>query len=110
MSREYNGRLMTLAVLPSFDVDERNPEALLAVTRWLKGLHTTKDPLVGIIYLQSIRNKTVPSTAAKTVHILKKICGVQAFGNLLVTTTMWSQVAWGDAISREGVFCQRSDL
>lgn len=101
---------MTLAVLPSFDVDERNPEALLAVTRWLKGLHTTKDPLVGIIYLQSIRNKTVPSTAAKTVHILKKICGVQAFGNLLVTTTMWSQVAWGDAISREGVFCQRSDL
>lgn len=91
-------------------MDENNTEALLALINWLKDLHAAHESLVGMIYLQSIQNKTISSTAAKTVHILKKICGVQTFGNIFVTTVMWSRVSLSDGISREMHFCQRNDL
>ena len=110
ISREYHNRPLTLAILPSFDLDAKNSEALLSVSNWLKELHTDEVPLVGIIYLQSIRDKDVPRTAAKTLHILKKICGTPVFGDILMTTTMWSQVTQVDGLSRETVFCQRDDL
>ena len=55
--------------------------------------------LAGILYFHRITDNRVAGTPLKNLRMFEKLCGKNAFGNIILTTTMWDNI--DDATGQE---------
>ena len=48
--------------------------------------------LAGILYFHRITDNRAVGTPLKNLRIFEKLCGKNAFGNIVLTTTMWDNI------------------
>jgi hypothetical protein len=87
------GKLVRLIDTPGFDDTERtDADVLEAIGKWLEATYRAGILLTGIILLQPISNNKVYGSEARRTRLFRKICGQNAFGNVVIATTMWSEM------------------
>ncbi|KAI1071787.1 hypothetical protein LB507_005469 [Fusarium sp. FIESC RH6] len=75
---------------PGFDDTSRNDtEILKEVAFFFSQIHRKNVQLAGIIYLHRISDNRVSDTALKNLHMFKQLCGKDAFGHVVLCTSMW---------------------
>ncbi|KAL7917201.1 P-loop containing nucleoside triphosphate hydrolase protein [Trichoderma austrokoningii] len=76
---------------PGFDDTNRpNSEILQEIAFYLAALYSKKIRLAGIIYLHRITDTRVSGSSLGNLRILQNLCGADAFGSVVLATTMWS--------------------
>jgi len=86
------GRRLYLIDSPGFDDTERSEaEILHEVALSLSMMYESGTKILGILYLCRITDTRVHGAALKSINILQKMCGEEAFPNITVVTTMWNQ-------------------
>jgi len=88
-----DGKLVRLIDTPGFDDTERTDADILeAIAKWLEGTYRQGTLLTGIILLQPISTNKVFGSEARRTRLFKKICGPNSFSNVVIATTMWSEL------------------
>lgn len=77
---------------PGFD-DAKRPdsEILREIAYVLVAQHKLGVELKGIVYVHRITEARFKGSGLKTLNILKKICGQESMGNVLLTSSGWSK-------------------
>ena len=87
---------------PGFDDTYRSDtDVLKEIACWLTKSYQHKVKLSGILYLHRISDNRITGTARTNLRVFQKICGPDAFKNILLVTTMWEKVNPADGESRE---------
>ncbi|CZR65995.1 uncharacterized protein PAC_15895 [Phialocephala subalpina] len=98
---------------PGFDDTSRSEtEILREIAGALQVLTNLRVDLYGIIYLHRITDPRVSGAAMKSLRVLEKICGDEAYRNVFLVTTMWNRLEdteGGDKIGedREAGLCEK---
>jgi len=88
-----DGKYVRLIDTPGFDDTERtDADVLEDIAKWLEATYRAGILLTGIILLQPISNNKVYGSEARRTRLFKKICGPNSFGNVVIATTMWSEM------------------
>jgi hypothetical protein len=66
-------------------------EVLCLISKWLNDTYQHGILLTGIILLQPIDGVRAYGSEARRTRLFRKICGEDAFGNVVIGTTMWSK-------------------
>ncbi|GKU13647.1 unnamed protein product [Fusarium langsethiae] len=83
-------RCVYLVDTPGFDDTLRNDtEILKEVTFFFSQIYRKNVQLAGIIYLHRISDNRVSGTALKNLDMFKQLCGKNAFGHVVLCTSMW---------------------
>ncbi|KAM5343458.1 hypothetical protein ACJ41O_011995 [Fusarium nematophilum] len=83
-------RRVYLVDTPGFDDTCRNDtEILKEVAFFLSQIYKNNVKLAGIIYLHRITDNRVAGAALKNLNMFKHLCGNQAFGHVVLATSMW---------------------
>lgn len=78
---------------PGFDDTMRTDSEILAeIARTLAAQYALGLQLSGVIYIHRITDVRYSRSAVKTFEIFKKICGLEALGNVLLVTSRWDNV------------------
>ncbi|KAK3380778.1 hypothetical protein B0H63DRAFT_192937, partial [Podospora didyma] len=78
---------------PGFDDDKRtDTEVLRALTAWLDIAFKKGVRLSGMIYLHRILDPRLGGSAMQNLRMFRKLCGTDAYENVVLTTTMWARV------------------
>ncbi|XEV04393.1 hypothetical protein FSHL1_009680 [Fusarium sambucinum] len=93
-SFEYSpGVTIHLVDTPGFDDTNRQDSAVLRdISAWLSKSYTEKILLNGILYLHRISDPRMQGSGKMSIHLLRKLCGKDAFKNVVLVTTMWELV------------------
>ncbi|KAH6889675.1 P-loop containing nucleoside triphosphate hydrolase protein [Thelonectria olida] len=84
-------RCVYLVDTPGFDDTSRSDhEVLKEVAFYLSQIYRNNVQLAGIIYLHRITDNRVSGTALKNLNTFKKLCGDEAFGHVILATSMWN--------------------
>lgn len=91
---EYQqGRRLFLVDTPGFsDTYQSDGEVLKDIAFILAQLHRTQVPIAGIVYLHRITDNRLSGTAARSLKILAKMCGENAYNRVVLVTSMWDTV------------------
>ncbi|KAJ8689304.1 hypothetical protein PTI98_013338 [Pleurotus ostreatus] len=97
-----SGRNVVLVDTPGFDDTVRtDTDILSAIADWLSTTYRDKITLSGILYLHRISDNRMAGTPIKNLNMFKQLCGQDALDNVILMTTMWTEVAEGVGESRE---------
>jgi hypothetical protein len=78
---------------PGFDDTTRSDSEILdEVSRFLVYQYLLGIPLKGIIYMHRITDNRMQGTARRYFEMFQRLCGENGFGNVVLLTTMWSQL------------------
>ncbi|EYB25385.1 hypothetical protein FG05_30417 [Fusarium graminearum] len=78
---------------PGFDDTNRQDSAVLRdIFAWLSKSYTEKILLNGILYLHRISDPRMQGSGKLSISLLRKLCGKDAFKNVVLVTTMWELV------------------
>ncbi|OBS23311.1 hypothetical protein FPOA_03860 [Fusarium poae] len=93
-SFEYSpGVTIHLVDTPGFDDTNRQDSAVLRdISAWLSKSYSEKVLLNGILYLHRISDPRMQGSGKMSIHLLRKLCGKDAFKNVVLVTTMWELV------------------
>ncbi|KAK6713556.1 hypothetical protein SNK04_004521 [Fusarium graminearum] len=93
-SFEYRpGVTIHLVDTPGFDDTNRQDSAVLRdISAWLSKSYTEKILLNGILYLHRISDPRMQGSGKLSISLLRKLCGKDAFKNVVLVTTMWELV------------------
>jgi len=84
-------RRIYLIDTPGFDDTSRSDtEVLKEVAFFLSQIYRYHIQLAGIVYLHRITDNRVSGTALKNLNMFKKLCGPEAFGHVVLATSMWN--------------------
>ncbi|KAF2835262.1 hypothetical protein M501DRAFT_999295 [Patellaria atrata CBS 101060] len=86
---------MSIAIVdtPGFDDTTRSDAEILdEITQFLVAQYQLGIPLRGLIYLHRITDMRMQGSALRYFQMFQKICGEEAFGNVVLVTTMWDQL------------------
>ncbi|KAJ4138391.1 hypothetical protein NW768_002215 [Fusarium equiseti] len=87
------GVTIHLVDTPGFDDTNRQDSAVLRdISAWLSKSYTEKVLLSGILYLHRISDPRMQGSGKMSIHLLRKLCGKDAFKNVVLVTTMWELV------------------
>ena len=101
-SFEYAGEEITLVDTPSFNGTGRSDtEVLQEIANWASETYRKKQLLSGIIYLHPITHTRMEGSAVRNLRLFQSLCGQEALGNVLLTTTQWSNVDPAEGQARE---------
>ena len=97
-----SGQVVRLIDTPGFDDSERSDSDILSVIGLtLAKIYEEGIPLLGVVYLHRISDPRVGGASRKSVRILEGMVGPQAFGKVLLATTMWDKVTQAEGEKRE---------
>ncbi|OCK99573.1 uncharacterized protein K441DRAFT_539515 [Cenococcum geophilum 1.58] len=78
---------------PGFDDSARpDSEILDEISQFLAVQYLVGIELQGIIYLHRITDNRMQGSAFRYFQMFQRLCGEQAFGNVILLTTMWDQL------------------
>ncbi|KAM0232476.1 hypothetical protein ACHAP5_010729 [Fusarium lateritium] len=78
---------------PGFDDTSKNDtEILKEVAFFFSQIYKNRVQLGGIIYLHRITDNRVSGTALKNLTMFKQLCGEDAFGHVVLCTSMWDNL------------------
>jgi len=101
-SFEYAGEKITLVDTPSFNGTGRSDtEVLQEIANWTSETYRKEQLLSGIIYLHPITHTRMEGSAVRNLRLFQSLCGQEALGNVLLTTTQWSSVDPAEGQARE---------
>jgi len=90
---ELGGKSVVVVDTPGFDDGNRSDaEILTEIARVLTAQHQLGVRLRGVIYMHRITDVRYGGYAVKTFEILKRICGDASLRNVMLVTSMWSQI------------------
>ncbi|OCK79036.1 hypothetical protein K432DRAFT_262136, partial [Lepidopterella palustris CBS 459.81] len=97
-----DGRTVKLIDTPGFDDGARSDSDILEnIAYYLKRAHDSKIYVTGIIYLHRITDPRMGGSAVRNLRLLKKICGPDFYGNLVLATIRWNEVSPEEGERRE---------
>ncbi|KAJ8456402.1 hypothetical protein ONZ45_g18733 [Pleurotus djamor] len=77
---------------PGFDgVHKTDKDILNMIANWLRVTYEQNVKMSGILYFHRISDNRVVSPPLKDLTIFEKLCGKDALGNVILTTTMWDE-------------------
>ncbi|KAF2671143.1 hypothetical protein BT63DRAFT_399455 [Microthyrium microscopicum] len=89
---------------PGFDDSHREDDEILnEIATYLSWQYASGVPLKGIIFLTPIVEVRWKGHSRRYFEMFKKLCGEEAFGNIVLVTTMWDRVRekdYGEARNR----------
>jgi hypothetical protein len=81
---------------PGFDDSERtDADILKLIADYLAETYHHDMLLTGLILLQPINANRIQGSERKRTRLFEKVCGPQAYGNIVIATTMWSDLESG---------------
>jgi hypothetical protein len=87
------GLCIRLIDTPGFDDTTRSDADILEdIAQWLADTYDNGILLTRIILLQPISTNKVCGGEARRTRLFKKICGKNAYGNVVTASTMWSEL------------------
>ncbi|KAH7184576.1 uncharacterized protein B0J16DRAFT_355286 [Fusarium flagelliforme] len=87
------GRCVYLVDTPGFDDTSRNDtEILKEIAFFFSQIYQKNVQLAGIIYLHRISDNRLSGTALKNLDMFKQLCGKNAFGHVVLCTSMWDNL------------------
>lgn len=110
-SYEYSpSTTVYLVDTPGFD-DEQRPDSvvLMELASWLTESYANQIQLKGIIYFHRISDNKLGGSAKNNLAMFKKLCGTNAFSNVILATTMWESVDPEIGARREAELKDRDD-
>ncbi|KAH6712677.1 P-loop containing nucleoside triphosphate hydrolase protein [Leptodontidium sp. MPI-SDFR-AT-0119] len=88
----HNGKQYILVDTPGFDDTTRSDSQITEkILTWLKTSMIEGTRLNGVIYLHRISDTRMASTALRNNRMFRKLCGADAFKNIILATTFWGQ-------------------
>lgn len=97
-----DGHLVMFLDTPPFgDHFHSSADVLYQIARWLKQHHTKNFKLSTIIYLHRISDNRMDGSLLKNLQIFAKLLGPKAMPNVVIATTMWSEVSDDEGMRRE---------
>lgn len=87
----HEGRDVYLIDTPGFNDTERSDEETLRCIAHFLGIsYANRRYITGIVYLHRITDNRMTGTNQRNIHMLKALCGQDAYHNIVVASTMWS--------------------
>ncbi|KAF7980092.1 hypothetical protein HWV62_39902 [Athelia sp. TMB] len=87
---------------PGFDDTNRSDvEILSQIASWFAGVYKKKIPLAAIVYLHRISDNRMASSPLKNLKMFASMCGQKVMPNVVICTTMWTQVDEATGSRRE---------
>ncbi|KAF8159706.1 P-loop containing nucleoside triphosphate hydrolase protein [Crassisporium funariophilum] len=87
---------------PGFDdTNKSDVEILNMIADWLQKRYRQEILLSGLVYFHRISDNRMAGTPLKNLDMFKKLCGDNAFGNVILATSMWDEVDIETGIARE---------
>lgn len=78
---------------PGFDdTDRTDADILKLIADYLAETYQNDMLLTGVILLQPINANRVQGSERKRTRLFEKVCGPGAYGNIVIATTMWSDL------------------
>ncbi|KAI0892436.1 P-loop containing nucleoside triphosphate hydrolase protein [Annulohypoxylon nitens] len=101
---EYeDGRRVFLMDTPGFDDTYRsNAEVLRDIVFVLAQVYRHGLSVAGVIYMHRITDNRVSGSSVKNLEILRKLCGLDAFSRVILTSSMW------DSIEQDAALLQKA--
>jgi len=85
----YKGKTLVLVDTPGFNDTYRSKEEIVkTILDWL----TTSRRLSGIIYLHRIVDPRMQGSALSNLRMFQKLCGDEAFRNVVLVTSFWDMI------------------
>src|SRR5579862_2518370 len=98
----HKGANYILVDTPGFDDSRKNDgEITELILTWLRDSLMQGTRLNGVIYLHRISDPRMGGTAVRNSRMFRKLCGVNAFKNVILATTFWEKVSPADGDRRE---------
>jgi hypothetical protein len=95
-------REILLVDMPGFnDTNLSDTEILTLIADWMCESYQGGILLSGIIYLHQISDNGMDRESEKSLRLVRKICGEDNLGNVILATTMWEHVDEASATLRE---------
>jgi hypothetical protein len=84
---------VTLIDTPGFDdTDRTDADILKLIADYLVGTYQNNVLLTGLILLQPISGNRVQGSERRRTRLFEKVCGSDAYKNIVIATTMWNCV------------------
>lgn len=88
-----NGHTVMLIDTPGFDDTNRSDTDILSsIAAYLANSYEQGARLAGIIYMHRISDPRMGGTSKRNFGIFRELCGERTLRNVLIVTTMWSEV------------------
>ncbi|KAH9214365.1 P-loop containing nucleoside triphosphate hydrolase protein [Leptodontidium sp. 2 PMI_412] len=88
----HNGKQYILVDTPGFDDTTRSDSQITEkILTWLKTSMIEGTRLNGVIYLHRISDTRMAGTALRNNRMFRKLCGADAFKNIILATTFWAR-------------------
>ncbi|KAG4431744.1 hypothetical protein IFR05_012778 [Cadophora sp. M221] len=89
----HKGKHYILVDTPGFDDTTRSDSQITEkILTWLKTSMIEGTRLNGVIYLHRISDTRMAGTALRNNRMFRKLCGADAFKNIILATTFWGKV------------------
>ncbi|CAO2658508.1 Nn.00g062310.m01.CDS01 [Neocucurbitaria sp. VM-36] len=90
---QIDNRWVTLIDTPGFDdTDRTDADILKLIADYLAETYQNDMLLTGVIMLQPINANRVQGSERRRTRLFEKVCGPNAYGNIVIATTMWSDL------------------
>jgi hypothetical protein len=90
---QIDGKWVTLIDTPGFDDSDRTDvDILKLIADYLVETYQNNILLTGIILLQPISGNRVLGSERRRTRLFEKVCGPNAYQNIVIATTMWSAI------------------
>ncbi|KAK3325120.1 hypothetical protein B0H66DRAFT_615568 [Apodospora peruviana] len=91
-----NDKTVILVDTSSFDdVNRADAEVLKDLALFLSALHKIRDGgarFGGVVYLHRITDSRMAGSGLKNLRILRKVCGPESYGGIVLVTNMWGEI------------------
>jgi hypothetical protein len=99
-----DGRRMYLVDTPGFDDTNRpDVEILKDIAFFLSTVYQKQIHLAGVIYLHRITDPRMTGSALKNLYMFQRLCGNRGLSNVVLATTMWSDLMRSDVGEETGL-------
>ncbi|KAF8850292.1 P-loop containing nucleoside triphosphate hydrolase protein [Acephala macrosclerotiorum] len=96
---------------PGFDDTKSNDNQITQmILDWLRSSLLEGTQLNGVIYLHRISDPRMGGTALRNNRMFRKLCGENAFKNVILATTFWEGVPAHIGAQREKELCENRDF
>lgn len=90
---ELFGRTITLVDTPGFDdTNLSDRDVLKMIAAYLSSTYEQGYTLTGVIYMHRISDPRMNGISRKTFNMFRSVCGDDSLRNVVIATTMWSDV------------------
>jgi len=111
ISYMLDGKEVTLIDTPGFDDSERSDADILAlVAAYMAETYGQGMLLTGILFLQPINQPRLQGSEMRRTRLFKKLLGEDAYGRVVIATTMWNQLSESEANARQEQRKNRTDV